>query len=270
VIVQWGVWSVKVGNNTLLTLAGLAVGDWVGVPLEFLPVVGKPSSDSPQWVPETFTYTNLPKIKEAERGEMKMGQWSDDTSMALCLADSIILNSGYSGSDVRKRFWNWQAEGLNNCFRNDTTRDRRVSFGLGYNIANSLLSMEPGVEPMACFESDSEDSGNGSLMRLAPVPIFFSCSTEAELKDLLLTAALSSMATHPGALASESCQFLAFLIMKAIQGPPQESAKQFMDSVTAEYLSLIQVRKSDIFGKPYSEQVLKSMTELITSSPSSA
>eukprot|EP01127_Copromyxa_protea_P006651 TRINITY_DN1665_c0_g1_i1.p1 TRINITY_DN1665_c0_g1~~TRINITY_DN1665_c0_g1_i1.p1 ORF type:complete len:318 (+),score=57.15 TRINITY_DN1665_c0_g1_i1:2686-3639(+) len=192
---------------------------------------------------------------------MKKGQWSDDTSMAWCLADTIA-NRGYKGSDVRKRYWNWQAEGLNNCFRKDPEREKRNSFGLGYNIAKFLMSLDPGEEPTDCFQSPSEDAGNGSLMRLAPISIFYGKKQD----DLLKFAGLSSMATHPGALASETCQFLSVLTSRAIHRQGDENIQQFMNDGISEYMELR--RGCDIFGKPYDATVLNQLVELLSSSPS--
>lgn len=259
--------SSSFGSRAIGSLVGLAIGDWVGVPLEFLEVVDNPDGSHPRWDSASFCYRNLPPVKEAERGEMHPGQWSDDTSMALCLADSLIVNKRHEGSDVRIRYWNWQAEGLNNCFRNDTKRKRRVSFGLGYNIASSLLCLEPGQIPSDCFRSNTEDSGNGSLMRLAPIPIFFNV-IEGQ-NELLENAALSSLATHPGALASESCQFWAYLVSQAIYGSssPSSDIKDFLDKNIQNYIKLLESRKSDIFGKDYDPKTYNAMMELLTSSP---
>lgn len=185
--------------------------------------------------------------------------------MALCLADSLIVNRGYSGSDVRRRYWSWQAEGLNNCFRKDTERSRRESFGLGYNIALSLLCLLPDTEPTPTFQSHSEDSGNGSLMRLAPIPIFY---CHADISEVFRNSALSSLATHPGSLASESCQFLAYLVARAIHDADKyNDIKQFLDDATEAYI--VNARGKDVFGKERNENALARILELLSSSPSS-
>ena len=54
----------------------------------------------------------------------------------------------------------------------------RASVGLGGNISKSIYSMKQGEKPTERFESSGEDSGNGSLMRLAPIPIFFATPLE--------------------------------------------------------------------------------------------
>merc|ERR1719197_838806 len=64
------------------------------------------------------------------------GQWTDDASMGLCMADSLIMRRGYDGTDMRIRFWCWWNRGYNNAFRKDPRRTGSV--GLGGNISKSL------------------------------------------------------------------------------------------------------------------------------------
>merc|ERR1711972_442115 len=181
-------------NRAMGALVGLAVGDWVGAPLEFLDAVNEPSGS--RWDHDGFFPLN-PNTGEKERGILKHGQFSDDTSMALCLADSLIQCGRLDGSDLRIRFWNWHAEGLNNAFRFDRERPKRTSFGLGYNISKSLLCLEPDNAVAAAYASPGcNDSGNGGLMRLAPVPIFY--AAHERLDAALEAARQSSLATHPG------------------------------------------------------------------------
>eukprot|EP01043_Picozoa_sp_COSAG02_P058370 COSAG02_NODE_7254_length_3095_cov_5.552403_2_plen_81_part_00 len=51
---------------------------------------------------------------------LQMGQWTDDCSMGLTIADSLIVKRAYDGSDIRMRFWNWWNCGYCNAFRKDT------------------------------------------------------------------------------------------------------------------------------------------------------
>ncbi|CAK9110487.1 unnamed protein product [Durusdinium trenchii] len=213
-------------------LLGLAVADWVGAPLEFLEVVDEPSASC--WDHDAFTWRN-PNKNELERGVLKPGQWTDDTSMALCLADSLALHGRLDGSDLRLRFWCWFGEGMNNPFRFDAERGDRRSFGLGLNTAKSLMALKP-LEPIEAIyvNPGSSDSGNGGLMRLAPVAIFF-----PRLEEALDAAAQSSLTTHPGALATEAARYLAFLLHSAIhRGDASEvemSAREFLIQTSAAY-----------------------------------
>ena len=84
------------------------------------------------------------------------------------MADSLIFKQAMDGGDIRKRFWCWWFRGYNNAFRKDSERSSRRSIGLGGNTQKSLEPLEAyadGGEVPAVYESESEDAGNGSLMR---------------------------------------------------------------------------------------------------------
>jgi hypothetical protein len=150
------------------------------------------------------------------RFSLQMGQWTDDCSMSLCMADSLLVKQQYDGSDIRIRFWNWWNKGYCNAFGKEAAQGRpRSSVGLGGNISKSIFSMVDGQIPSPRFESSGEDSGNGSLMRLAPIAIFHS----ADERACMHYARESSYTTHPGKIAAECCALQAFLIARAIQDP---------------------------------------------------
>jgi len=138
---------------------------------------------------------------------------------------------------MRVRFWNWWFCSYNNAFRKDTGRSGSV--GLGGNIAQSLQSITNATPPPR-YEAGTEDAGNGSLMRLAPVPIFYHKDPVAAAK----WSAESSFTTHPGPIAAVVCGFLGFVVAKAIgQGPaPASSAASFLDKCTEEYLEHLGLR----------------------------
>merc|ERR1719420_2269956 len=133
----------------------MAVADAVGAPLEFLPACSPGHSFDPQL---------LEYVGEYNKFKLQRGQWTDDCSMGLCMADSLILRGKYDGSDIRVRFWNWWYCSYNNAFRKDLTREGSV--GLGGNISQSLAAIRNDSPPPR-YEAMTEDSGNGSLMRLA-------------------------------------------------------------------------------------------------------
>lgn len=184
---------------------------------------------------------------------LQVGQWTDDASMGLCMADSLILAGDYDGSDMRARFWCWWNRGYNNAFRLDKSRWRTDSVGLGENISKSLneLSRLPkGEKPPPIFKKSGEDAGNGSLMRFTPIAIFFHALPQQELYDY---ARQSSYTTHPGIFAAEACSLLGHLIKKALDRPPGPvDAQAFMDEATAEYLDTSGLEKKKS-GKGYRE-----------------
>eukprot|EP00039_Didymoeca_costata_P018642 m.334334 g.334334 ORF g.334334 m.334334 type:complete len:518 (+) comp17336_c0_seq1:30-1583(+) len=208
-------------------MVGMAIGDSVGHPLEFLPVVDEPksvASDGKQHFFElsTYSYEN-PKNAFA----LDKGQFTDDASMGLCIADSLIKYKSFRGDDIRIRFHNWWFHSYNNTFHGD-----RVSVGLGGNISRSLYEMKPAQQPTATFEAESEDAGNGSLMRLAPIPVYY----HRDLNQARHFAALSSYTTHPGPLAACCCELLTFLIASAIQTPPNRDTPNFPKDWMEEHM----------------------------------
>lgn len=144
--------------------------------------------------------------------------------MGLCLADSLLASfradptatgNPFDGSDVRARFHSWWYHGYNNAFAADEEREPKVSVGLGGNISLSLRVLEDGVPPPPVFERDADDAGNGSLMRLAPVPILF-WANHGRGREV---AAAQSYTTHPGPMAACCCEFLTFATARAIVNP---------------------------------------------------
>ena len=218
-------------------MVGMAVGDSVGAPLEFL------DATDPTVVCGQLLFAPLPAssyslktnsyVEPFNRFQLKPGQWTDDASMGLCLADTILCCGRLDGADARKRFWSWWFRGLNNAFRKDMRRAGSV--GLGGNISRSLRTMRAGDEVTPRFNAEGEDAGNGSLMRLAPVPIAYRLDARAAAA----AAAESSYTTHPGPMAAEACAFLATLCVRAMAEfePAQqaESARAFLIRVADEY-----------------------------------
>lgn len=215
-------------NRAIGSVVGMAVGDFTGGIVEFS---------------NATKYFNLKKIKIFDVNKcsykivnnvmkLKFGQWTDDASMGLCMADSLIELKKFDGVDMRKRFWNWWVNGYNNAFRFEPNRFH--SIGLGGNISKSLISLkkENPIKPFFKTDPPNEDSGNGSIMRLAPVPVFYS----KKIDDVVKYSKLSSLTTHQGILASEACGLLGFIIAKAIERESNENIQEFIDRILNEYL----------------------------------
>ena len=82
-------------------------------------------------------------------------------------------------------------------------------------------------------DHDRDDSGNGSIMRLAPIPIFF---CHASVDELLYYAQQSSLTTHPGYRAVEACRLMSYIIVEGINNQNHdEDIKIFLDRVINEY-----------------------------------
>jgi ADP-ribosylglycohydrolase len=174
-------------------LIGLAAGDALGTTLEFAP-------------PGTFE-----PIDDMHGGgpfALEPGQWTDDTSMALCLADSLLECDGFDPADQLRRFVRWYREG----YHSSTGR----CFDIGVTVRRALIRFETTGESW-CGSTDPMSAGNGSIMRLAPVPLFFAVNPGAAIAR----AGDSSRTTHGVDDAVDACRYLAALMLGALQGRPK-------------------------------------------------
>jgi ADP-ribosylglycohydrolase len=172
------------------SLLGLAVGDALGTTLEFKP-------------PGTFT-----PITDMIGGgpfHLKPGEWTDDTSMALCLAESLIERRGFDAKDQMDRCCRWHEQG----YLSSTGR----CFDIGNTVASALAAYRRTGNPFSGSESP-DSAGNGSLMRLAPIPLFFASNPEQAIHY----AGESSRTTHGAKAAVDSCRYYAGLIIGALRG----------------------------------------------------
>lgn len=221
-------------------MVGMAVADGLGHNFEFMDV-----RDSGFKISKKAPYFEYPSetpggrvFNPLNRFSLQPGQWTDDCSMGLCLADSLLTKGDYDGTNIRTWFWNWWYNGLDNAFKRDLNRQSRLgggslSVGLGGNISSSLMDITSDPDNITPrFAVKGEDAGNGSLMRLAPVPIRY----HFDVKLAREMAFESSLTTHPGPLAAEACAFYAHAIVHAINRENDaETIVAFLDRVSAEY-----------------------------------
>ena len=175
-------------------LLGLAVGDAVGTTVEF---------KSPGSFPDVSDMLGGGPFRLAP------GQWTDDTSMALCLADSLLEAGGFDPWDQLTRYVRWYRDG----YRSSTG----AFFDIGNATRAALERFERSGEPW-CGSDDATTAGNGSIMRLAPVPMRYA-ATPARAIEL---AADSSRTTHGARVAVDACRYLAALIVGALGGATKE------------------------------------------------
>lgn len=176
-------------------LVGLAVGDALGTVLEFH---------------ERDTYEHITDMVGGGPFDLKPGEWTDDTSMALCLGTSMLARYGFDSNDQLTRYANWMNHGYMSstgvCFDIGTT----TRIAIRAFLTNGTLE----------HNTHFMDAGNGSLMRLAPIPIFYNTEEKYsdEFVDLLRYAALSSSTTHANEVPVQSCIAFSVMINRAIQG----------------------------------------------------
>ena len=176
------------------SLVGLAVGDALGTTLEFK-------------TPGTF----LPITDIIGGGPfgLKSGQWTDDTSMALCLAESLIECHGFHPQDQMDRYVKW--------YRHGYLSSTGICFDIGNTTEDALEKYIMTGQPF-CGNDDAHSAGNGSIMRLAPVPLYYANDARLAMKY----CGESSMTTHGTKECVDACKFLGALIIGAVRGVDKE------------------------------------------------
>ena len=140
-------------------LLGLAVGDALGTTLEFK----HPGSFEP-----------INDIVGGGPFHLEPGEWTDDTSMALCLATSLLECDGFDPTDQMQRYVRWWREGY--------LSSTGECFDIGNTVRAALSRFIENDDPFA-GSTDPMSAGNGSLMRLAPVPMYYA-SNAAQAIDM--------------------------------------------------------------------------------------
>jgi ADP-ribosyl-[dinitrogen reductase] hydrolase len=169
-------------------LLGLAAGDAVGTTVEF--------KRRGSFEPVTDMVGGGPFALEP-------GQWTDDTSMALCLAASLLETGEFSPDDQMRRYCRWRDEGYmssnGTCFDIGGTvsqaLDRYCQTGKPYSGSTSVWS-----------------AGNGCIMRLAPVPMYFWRDPEMAVG----LSNLSSRTTHGAEECVQACRLFGWQLFKAL------------------------------------------------------
>jgi ADP-ribosylglycohydrolase len=176
-------------------LIGLAVGDAVGTTVEFM----TPGSFAP-----------VTDMTGGGPFNLGAGDWTDDTSMALCLAESLTEQGAFDAMDQMQRYCRW----WNSGHLSSTGR----CFDIGTTTVAALRRFERTGDPFA-GSTEATAAGNGSLMRLAPIPVYYFGRDD----DAIARAAESSRTTHGAAVAIDACRYFAALITGALQGADKDA-----------------------------------------------
>jgi ADP-ribosyl-[dinitrogen reductase] hydrolase len=173
-------------------LLGLACGDAVGTTLEFCP-------------PGTFE-----PIDDMVGGgpfRLQPGEWTDDTSMALCLAESLLERGELDPTDQMDRYLRWWRDGY--------LSSNGRCFDIGNTVSSQLLRYERtgvAVDPAP----DAESAANGSLMRLAPVPIRW----HRDVEEAAERSGESSRTTHGAERPVDACRVFGAMVAALVGGEP--------------------------------------------------
>jgi ADP-ribosyl-[dinitrogen reductase] hydrolase len=180
-------------------LLGLAIGDALGAAIEFS-------------APGTFQPVTGYRAGGPHR--LNSGEWTDDTSMALALAASMA-DVGWDLNDQARRYLRWWQHG-------DYSVNGRC-FDMGLTTRAALLRFQQTGDARSSASTEEGSSGNGSIMRLAPVPIRFSHLFPDRAPELAVFAAESSLPTHASPQCVSACQYLALIMVGLMHGIDRET-----------------------------------------------
>ncbi len=200
-------------------LLGLAAGDAVGTSVEFK------------------ARGSFPPVSDMLGGGpfgLQPGQWTDDTSMALCLAHSLLNCQGFNAEDQMQRYNRWRTEG----YMSSNGRCFDIGVTVSEALSQYLSHGDPFAGPTSPFAA-----GNGSLMRLAPVVLFYA----PDLEKTLYFAGESSRTTHAARECIDACRYFAGLLHCALAGIDKQPllASQVYSANTRKIKALQQLHYLD-------------------------
>jgi ADP-ribosyl-[dinitrogen reductase] hydrolase len=176
-------------------LLGLAVGDAVGTSVEFR---------------QRGTFEPLTDMVGGGPFSLRPGQWTDDTSMALCLATSLVEQNRFDPADQMSRYCRWADHGY--------LSSTGTCFDIGTTTVRSLRRYQRDGNPYA-GSPDPALAGNGCIMRLAPIPMYFCPHLEAVERF----AADSSRTTHGAEECVDACRLFARIVCRALLGRSKDA-----------------------------------------------
>ena len=172
------------------SLLGLAVGDALGTTLELQP---------------RGEFKTLVDMVGGGPFDLAPGEWTDDTSMALCLATSLVERRGFDADDQMNRYWAWYEQGY--------WSSTGVCFDIG---RTTLAALERWRAHGALFAGSTQpdSAGNGCIMRLAPIALYFAPDLEAVERF----ARESARTTHGARECLDACRLFGRMIARALAG----------------------------------------------------
>jgi ADP-ribosyl-[dinitrogen reductase] hydrolase len=181
-------------NRRRGALIGLAVGDALGAAVEFL---------SPG------TFEPVTDYRGGGAHQLDPGEWTDDTSMALALADSIA-ECGWDLNDQARRYLLWWRTGKYGV--------NGRAFDIGITTAAALRRFTAYADARQSGDESSNASGNGSIMRLAPVPIAYMGLFPDRTDELVRRLVESSLPTHASPQCVSACAYMGLVLAGLLHG----------------------------------------------------
>jgi ADP-ribosylglycohydrolase len=210
-------------NDKLIhsALFGLAIGDALGVPVEF---------ESR----ETLKRFQVKSMQENGTHRQPIGTWSDDSSLTFCLADSLC--DGYNLEDIATKFLQWKNEEI------WTPHGRVFDIGIATQFAINRISK--GETPILCGGFSEQDNGNGSLMRI--LPLAFYLKNEQDTTVIFEKVKDVSSITHAHFRSVFACFIYIIYAIELIKRENKFEAYNKAKSVISDFISKNDFNKKEI------------------------
>jgi len=187
--------KIKNRDRYIGSMLGLAVGDALGAPVEFR---------------EKDSFDKIEQYKRGGKFNLEIGEYTDDTSLALCLAQSLIDKNGVDQKDQLSKYLKWFEDGYMSA--------NNRSIGCGKTTLRALYRYMS-KDCSECGNSRlTKGAGNGSLMKTAPIALFYAKDTALAME----MAKKSSLTTHGLPICSDASMYMTGLIIGAIKGKSKE------------------------------------------------
>jgi ADP-ribosyl-[dinitrogen reductase] hydrolase len=231
---------LECASGIAAAILGCAVGDALGVPVEFQSRA-RLQCDSVRDMRAYGTHSQ------------PAGTWSDDTSLTLCLAESLT-QAGICFDDQSSRFVRWLREGK--------WSPHGSVFDIGNTTRIAIERLERGVAPRSAGPADESQCGNGSLMRISPIGVYLAF---APVETRVEAAMDCSRLTHGHPRCLISCAMFAEIVAALVRREPLDEAMRLGFHCLRRLLRDRFPAEAVAFARLASEQLSRCSAEEISS-----
>ncbi len=201
-------------------LFGVAVGDALGVPVEFKSR-------------ETLDLEPVKDMVGYGTFDQPPGTWSDDASLTFCLAEALTI--GLDLKEISKNILNW--------YTNNLWTATGCVFDVGNGTLHAIEMLKRGVQPDLAGRTDENSNGNGSLMRI--LPLVFHKKDLPIGKRFEVTMKVGSI-THGHIRSTIACFYYLELAREIINGTNKFAAYQNLKTIVPDFLAQIETPKEEV------------------------
>lgn len=198
-------------NKIKSGLFGLAIGDALGVPVEF---------ESRAFLKEN----PVTEMTGFGTHNQPIGTWSDDSSLTFCLAESLC--KGFDLSDIARNFVKW--------YSSEFWTPHGEVFDIGIATRNAIHNIGKGFEPELCGGFEEKDNGNGSLMRI--LPLVFYLEYEKNIEVIYQKVKVVSSITHAHFRSVFACFIYVVYCLEILNGKDKTESYKEMQKIIAVFL----------------------------------